>query len=95
VSASRARPAPRHHESTPARPARCPCGADILAAVDEGLQVRLDPTPLPYAGAELAVRLSGRDTFDQFANGEVAYRDEHRIKHREFPVLAQHRCEAK
>lgn len=89
----RTRPAPRHLESTPALERTCPaCAALTLEAVEEGIPVRLDPEPLPDVDAEIAARLAGRRTYNLYRCREVAYRDQYRIRRRDYPVLADHEC---
>lgn len=73
------------------------CRAAVIRALDShiaALDVRLDPLPLDIR-AELAARISGRLTYDLLPAGfhkEIEYRDEKRIRKREFTVLAEHRC---
>ena len=84
--------------TTRARLTACPrCHAAVIRALDApiaALDIRLDPVPLDIH-AELAARLSGRSTYDLIPaafHQEIEYRDPARIRKREYPVLAAHRC---
>jgi hypothetical protein len=84
--------------STRARLEPCPkCHALVIRALDgpvAAIDVRCDPTPLDLIG-ELSIRLQGRATYDLIGRTdrkELAYRDEWRIKKREWPVLPKHIC---
>lgn len=76
------------------KPEPCPrCGRLQLVGYDEGLAYRVEPVPL-HAHAELAARLSGRNTYAVIA-GCLAYRNQDRINgdHRgRPPVVATHSC---
>ena len=92
---------PRWLPEQPTRRARlttCPrCHAAVIRALDApvaALDVRLDPVPLDIR-AELAALISGRLTYDLIPAGfgqEIEYRDEMRIRKRNYPVLAEHQC---
>lgn len=83
--------------STTARFDPCPrCDALTIRALDSpvaGLDVRLDPTPLDLIG-EIRARLEGRATYDLIGTlkKEIAYRNQWRIKKRNYPILPAHRC---
>ncbi len=84
--------------STTARFEPCPkCHALTIRALDNpvaGIDTRLDPTPLDLV-AELQARISGRWTYDLIGIGarkEIAFRDQWRIKKRNWPVLPRHQC---
>lgn len=84
--------------TTRARIDACPhCAAATIHALDApvaAIDTRLDPQPLTVA-AELAALLSGRRTYDLIpiaGRHEIAWRDQWRIPHRRYPILATHQC---
>jgi hypothetical protein len=86
----------RHLESTDAVESRCAhCGARILVALDEGLHVRADTTPIPPAG-EVAVLVTGRLTYTRTVmTNQLVQRTAARIA-AGFPrgtIHAQHTCQ--
>ncbi|MCX4474835.1 hypothetical protein OOK41_31745 [Micromonospora sp. NBC_01655] len=85
----------QHFISTTATEARCPrCHAALLTALDEGLPVRVDATPLPDRAAEINALLDGRWTYTHTANKHLVIRDEHRIAANTMrgTVHAEHKC---
>ena len=68
------------------------CGGPVLVGVAEGINARVDLTPLNQAG-EIAALLAGLDTYT-LTRGGLVYRDAGRIAGRSIkgPVLAQHDC---
>src|SRR5690349_5715174 len=86
-----------HLITTPACPGTCPrCHLTILSGYSEGTPAHCDHTELDLR-AELAARLEGRATYDLTGRSrlELVYRDQFRIAHRRWPVLAQHACTAR
>lgn len=78
--------------------APCPrCGSAILAARTRppaAFDVRADPAPLAPAGEILALA-AGRMTYDlvKYAGQfELINRDQWRIRRRDWPVVADHKC---
>ncbi len=86
----------KHLISTPACLHTCHgCGASVLAAIDQGLTVRVDVAPLRSQIEELGAQLSGRHTFDVVRTAgriELVHRDQWRIAKREHTILAEHWC---
>lgn len=84
----------RHLISTPARVTSCPsCHGLVLAGIDQGLVVRVDPQPLSSFG-ELWARVAGRWTYDLGPRRELWLRTVHTIKVHRHLVLADHVCGA-
>lgn len=85
-----------HLITTAAWPGTCPrCSLAILSGYAEGVPAHCDHIELDLT-AELTARLQGRATYDLTGRSrlELVYRDQFRIAHRNWPVLAQHACTA-
>lgn len=67
------------------------CGQIVLEGTVEGLTTRVDPTPLTATG-ELVALLTGRWTYALSPGRELWHRNRWRIRRRDHPVLAAHRC---
>lgn len=87
-----------HLISRPVYPGRCShCQALILVAMDGGMTICADPSPLGIP-AELGEILSGRGTYEieqvpGVRKSYLHYRDHMRIRAaRGWPVVKRHRC---
>jgi hypothetical protein len=70
------RPPMTHFQSTTVTETRCPrCHRAILTALDEGLRVTADTTPLPNPQAEVAAILDNRRTYTRTQFGWLIFRD--------------------
>lgn len=84
-----------HLASTVAKPQPCPrCHRATLAALDEGLSVRVDATPLIDRQAEIAALLENRWTYTHTNWGHLVHRDPTRIAANTMrgTIHADHRC---
>lgn len=85
-----------HFVTTVATPTRCKrCGAAILTALDEGLNARVDATPLRDRQAEIAALLDGRRTYKHTIYGQLHHRDETQLRKPHDPgmrIHAEHQC---
>lgn len=86
----------QHLITTTAKESHCGrCGAAILTATDEGLNARVDATPLRDRHAEIAALLDGRRTYKRALGGQLHYRDEYQLRKPDEPgqhIHAEHRC---
>jgi hypothetical protein len=82
--------------STKAKADQCRrCRGRVLAALDEGLAVRVDAEPLPDREAEIAALLAGLWTYVHTEYGDLIHRDACRIAGGSIQgtVHAEHKCE--
>jgi len=81
--------------STRATDTTCPrCRAAVLVALDEGLRVRADSTPLPDRQSEIAALLDGRQTYTLTAHRHLIHRTAERIATDRLrgTIHAEHKC---
>jgi hypothetical protein len=84
-----------HFQSTTVTETRCPrCHRAILTALDEGLRVTADTTPLPNPQAEVAAILDNRRTYTRTQFGWLIFRDASRIAGNSLrgTIHAEHKC---
>lgn len=76
----------------PADAGPCPtCKRLVLTAVDEGLRVKVDPSPLASRAAEITALVTGRRTYSLLPGGWLVYRSIDRMR-LGGTVHTEHRC---